>query len=275
MGKKIALALGSGGARGYAHIGVIREIERQGHEIVAIAGTSSGALVGGVYAAGGLDEFTDWVTSFSQRDVLMLLDPVLKGPGAIRAEKVMSVVRKILQGKRIEDLNIEYTAIATDLYSAREVWFKTGPLHAAIRASIAIPSLITPANIDGRVMIDGGLLNPVPVAPLASANADLIVAVNASAHGHEKLSSTLVAESNNQNHDEIERLLSVPSDVSTFQILMKSMDVVQNSVTRYQLANHPPDVLIEIPMSSCGMLEFYRAKEMIQLGEELTKEKFR
>lgn len=175
--RRVALALGSGGARGYAHIGVIEELEERGYEIVSVAGSSMGAAVGGLYAAGVLDEYSEWVRTLTQRDVLRLLDPRLKAPGAIRAEKIMTHVSELLGGARIEDLPIAYTAVATDLLARREVWFQRGPVDVAIRASIALPSFITPVMLNGRLLVDGGLLNPVPVAPTAAARADLTVAV--------------------------------------------------------------------------------------------------
>jgi NTE family protein len=174
---RVALALGSGGARGYAHIGVIQVLEERGYDIVSVAGSSMGAAVGGLYAAGVLPGYTEWVRTLTQRDVLRLLDPTLKAPGAIRAEKIMSRVSELLGGMRIEDLPIAYTAVAADLISHREVWFQDGPVDVAIRASIALPSFITPVMLNGRLLADGGLLNPVPVAPTAAARADLTIAV--------------------------------------------------------------------------------------------------
>jgi len=175
--RHVALALGSGGARGYAHIGVIEVLEERGYEIVSVAGSSMGAAVGGLYAAGVLGEYTEWVRTLTQRDVLRLLDPRLKAPGAIRAEKIMARVSDLLGGARIEDLPVPYTAVATDLIARREVWFQRGPVDVAIRASIALPSFITPVMLNGRLLADGGLLNPVPVAPTSAARADLTVAV--------------------------------------------------------------------------------------------------
>ncbi len=174
---RVALALGSGGARGYAHIGVIQVLEERGYDIVSVAGSSMGAAVGGLYAAGVLPAYTDWVRTLTQRDVLRLLDPTLKAPGAIRAEKIMSRVSELLGGVRIEDLPVAYTAVAADLLSHREVWFQDGPVDVAIRASIALPSFITPVMLNGRLLADGGLLNPVPVAPTAASRADLTIAV--------------------------------------------------------------------------------------------------
>jgi NTE family protein len=175
---RIALALGSGGARGYAHIGAIDVLEERGFEIVSIAGASMGALVGGLYAAGKLDGYTEWARSLTQFDVFRLLDPSLSAPGAIRAEKVFARVSELLDGAVIEELPIPFTAVATDLLARKEVWFQRGPVDVAIRAAIAIPSVITPVVLNGRLLVDGGLMDPVPIAPTASANADATIAIS-------------------------------------------------------------------------------------------------
>jgi NTE family protein len=193
--QRIALVLGSGGARGYAHIGIIEVLEEHGYEIVSISGTSMGALVGGLHAAGGLKTYADWVSRLSQRDVLRLLDPSLKAPGAIRADKVLSRVDEILGGVRIEDLPIPFTAVATDLLARKEVWFQRGPLFAAIRASIALPSVIPPVMLNGRLLADGGLMNPIPIAPTAAAHADATVAVSLAGEPHAQASRGPVQES--------------------------------------------------------------------------------
>ncbi len=175
---RVALALGSGGARGYAHIGVIRELESRGHEVVGVAGASMGAVVGALHAAGRLDDFEEWVLGLTQRDVLRLLDVSFVGGGAIRANKIMSVISGMLEDTRIEDLAIPYTAVATDLRARREVWFTRGPVDVAVRASFAIPSVVTPAIVGGRLMVDGGVTNPVPLEPLSSVESDLVLAVS-------------------------------------------------------------------------------------------------
>jgi NTE family protein len=175
---RVALALGSGGARGYAHIGVIQVLEERGLDVVSVAGSSMGALVGGVHAAGRLDAYAVWARSLRQRDVVRLLDVSLSAPGAIRADKVLARVRDLLGGVRIEELPIPFTAVATDLAARKEVWFQHGPVDAAIRASIAIPGVITPVVLNGRLLADGGITNPVPIAPTASARADVTIAVS-------------------------------------------------------------------------------------------------
>src|SRR5580704_13411943 len=177
---RVALALGSGGARGYAHIGVIHELRDRGYQIVGIAGSSMGALVGGLQAAERLDEFADWARSLTQRAILRLLDPSITAAGALRAEKIIDVVRDILGSATIEQLPIPYTAVATDLLAGKSVWLQRGPVDEAIRASIAIPGVIAPYAIDGRLLADGGILDPLPMAPIAAVNADLTIAVSLS-----------------------------------------------------------------------------------------------
>ena len=174
----MALALGSGGARGYAHIGVIEVLTERGYDIVGIAGSSMGAMIGGLQAAGRLDEFSDWAKSLTQRTILRLLDFSISAAGVMRAEKILDTVRDILGPVTIEQLPIPYTAVATDLLAGKSVWFQRGPLDEAIRASIAIPGVIAPHAIDGRLLADGGILDPLPMAPIAAVNADLTIAVS-------------------------------------------------------------------------------------------------
>jgi NTE family protein len=179
-GNRVALALGSGGARGYAHIGVIIELQKRGYEIVGIAGSSMGALVGGLQAGGKLDEFAEWAKSLTQRAVLRLLDPKITAAGVLRAAKILDAVRDILGEVTIEELPIPYTAVTTDLIAGKSVWLQRGPVDEAIRASIAIPGVITPHVLDGRLLADGGILDPLPMAPIAAVNADLTIAVSLS-----------------------------------------------------------------------------------------------
>lgn len=178
MAKSVALVLGSGGARGYAHIGVIEEIERRGYAIKCVAGCSMGAVVGGIYAAGGLTAYRDWVSGLDYLDVLRLLDFGFGHLGAIRGERVFGKIFEILGDVNIESLPIAFTAVATDLTNQQEVWFQQGCLHQAMRASAAIPSVFAPVRQGNRVLVDGGLLNPLPINPVVSAHCDLIMAVN-------------------------------------------------------------------------------------------------
>ena len=182
MKKTVALVLGSGGARGYAHIGAIEEIERRGYDIRCIAGCSMGAVVGGIYAAGKLQEYRQWIESLDYLDVLRLVDVSFR-MGAIRGDKVFGQIRRIVGELNIEDLRIPYTAVATDLTHQKEIWFQEGCLHQAMRASAAIPSLFTPVMKGNRMLVDGGLLNPLPIVPVVASHCDLVVAVNLNGTG--------------------------------------------------------------------------------------------
>ncbi|KYC21921.1 MULTISPECIES: patatin-like phospholipase family protein [Pseudomonas] len=180
MSKRVALVLGSGGARGYAHIGVIEEIERRGYDIACIAGCSMGAVIGGIYAAGKLEDYRNWIESLDYLDVLRLVDVSFR-LGAIRGDKVFGQIRKIVGEINIEELRIPYTAVAADLTNQQEIWFQEGCLHQAMRASAAIPSLFTPVMQGNRMLVDGGILNPLPIVPVVSSHCDLIIAVNLNA----------------------------------------------------------------------------------------------
>jgi NTE family protein len=208
MNKRIALVLGSGGARGYAHIGVIEELERRGYDIACIAGCSMGAVVGGIYAAGKLKEYREWIESLDYLDVLRLVDVSFR-LGAIRGEKVFGQIRDIVGEINIEDLRIPYTAVATDLTNQQEIWFQEGCLHQAMRASAAIPSLFTPVMQGNRMLVDGGLLNPLPIVPVVSSHCDLIVAVN--------LNST------NQKHYQLPVIERAPAVKKRFDNLINSL----------------------------------------------------
>ena len=180
---KVAIALGGGGARGYAHIGVLEELAARDYQVVRVAGTSMGAVVGALFASGHLPEFTEWALELRRRsDVLRLLDPNVSGPSPIKIERVLSRVNEIIGVQRIEDLPIPFTAVATDLWARREVWFNSGPIDPALRASIAIPGVFPPIALNGRLLVDGGVSNQVPVSVLASSVADLTVAVTLDGH---------------------------------------------------------------------------------------------
>ena len=182
-GNKVALVLGSGGARGYAHIGVIEALEARGFEIISIAGCSMGALICVIYAAGKLPEYREWVCTLDYLDVLKLVDVTWSPMGAMRANKVMNKLEELVGERLIEELPIPVTTVATDLVRQREVWFQNGSLLQAIRASIAVPGVITPVHVGDQVLVDGGLLNPLPMMPILAAHeADFVVAVNVTAH---------------------------------------------------------------------------------------------
>ncbi|MGQ4879516.1 patatin-like phospholipase family protein [Billgrantia sp. LNSP4103-1] len=307
LGKRVALTLGSGGARGYAHIGVIEVLEARGYEIVAISGCSMGSVIAGVHAAGQLEAYRDWVCQLDYFDVLKLVDVTFSPMGAMRGNKVMSKLEELIGDILIEDLPIPLTTVATDLVRQREVWFQAGPLLRAIRASIAIPGVITPVHIGESTLVDGGLLNPLPITPTVSAHADMVLAVNVTAHSARPVSleDLLPPGEQEEAEDEAEAAARKWMDVrgatrwlfdgfggpeasetvgkagrsasgrrawGRLDMILASFDITQASLAKYKVAGYPPDVLIEVPKTVCGAFEFHRAEALIRLGRHLTME---
>jgi len=273
----VALALGAGGAKGLAHIGVIEEIEAQGYAIVAIAGSSMGALIGGIHAAGKLDVYRDWVCALAKLDVLRLVDWTFSGGGLIKGEKIIETMRALVGDVRIEELPLAFTAVATDIERGREVWLSRGGLFDAIRASIAIPTVFRPHLIDGRRLVDGALLNPVPVTPLIRESADYLIAVSVdgpavAATPPEPPVQPATAENGYRHRigEFIGRMIprgeSQPRAPGTFDLLTQSMDLMQANLSRLRLAAYAPDLLIQLPHNMALAYEFYRARELIELG---------
>jgi len=272
----IALALGAGGAKGLAHIGVIEELEAQGFEIVAIAGTSMGALIGGIHAMGKLDVYRDWVCALAKFDVLRLVDWTFSGGGLIKGERIIGTLRGLIGDTQIEELPLTFTAVATDLDRGREVWLSRGSLFDAIRASISVPTVFRPHQLHGRRLVDGALLNPVPVTPLVAARADYVIAVSvdgaAEATITEAAPRSPLAESSYRHKigEFIGRLLpqgeSQPRAQGTLDTLTQAMDLMQANLSRLRLAAYAPDLLIEMPRNIANAYEFYRARELIERG---------
>lgn len=262
---KIALVLGSGGARGLAHIGVIEELLEANLRIDYISGCSMGALVGGIFAAGKMDVYKDWAKSLEKRDVLSLLDIAIGRAGLLKGERLIGVLTELIGEHKIENLPIGYTAVATDLLDQREVWLNRGSLFDAIRASIAIPTVFTPHRIGGRLLVDGGLLNPIPIAPALNHRTDFIVAVNLNAtRGSERW----------RNSPRMQTAEESPSKgdlPGIFDVLSMSMDTMQNAIARLKLAGYTPDLIVDVPRDACSFYEFYRAAELIDLGRECAR----
>jgi len=277
--RTVSLVLGSGGARGLAHIGVIDWLTENGYEIRSIAGSSMGAMIGGIYAAGKLDVYTRWVLALQRLDVIRLLDLSFGSTGLFKGERVIGVLKELIGDRNIEDLPVPFTAVATDIQNGKEVWLSRGPLFDAIRASIAIPTIFTPHTIEGRQLVDGGLVNPIPIAPTLRDRTDLTVVVNASAPPAGDLATPLLGEDPDDDATGIYRQRIVKfiaelthrrkvkkEEMGLFDILSRSMDTMQDLIARFQLAAYSPDVVIEIPRDVCSVYEMYRARELIELG---------
>ncbi len=275
--KRVSLVLGSGGARGLAHIGIIRYLNENGYKIESIAGSSIGALIGGFYAAGKLEEYEEWVRTLDALDIIKLLDFEGEG-GLLSGVRLMKRLEEFVGDVKIEELPITFSAVASDIENEKEIWIKEGRLLDAIRASIAIPMFFAPFELGGRRLVDGGVLNPVPIAPTFGDDTELTIAVNLAAKMQHKDLLGKPTKKEIGFKQTIESYLSKLSlrkgilQKSLFAVAQKSFDTMQADISRIKLAAYPPDKLIEIPRDLCGMLEFNRANEIIEYGYEKAKE---
>ncbi|HDZ08524.1 patatin-like phospholipase family protein [Pseudohongiella sp.] len=279
----VALVLGSGGARGLAHIGVIRALHDSGrYDIKAVSGCSIGALIGGLYAAGKLDVYEKWATGLSATDVWGLLDFSFTKTGIFKGDRLMEKLGELVGDQDIERLDITFSAVASDIEHRREVWLDTGPLFDAIRASIAIPGFFTPVSRNGCTLVDGGLLSPLPIAPIVRVGSSHLIVVTLNGEKNNELSlpdgkKTTDREQGSQSwlqgFKERFGLESRTEDSdSGIDILSNSLEAMQDRIARYQMAAYRPDKLIEIPVNACEALEFHRAEEMIKLGYKITRD---
>jgi NTE family protein len=301
---KVALALGSGAARGWSHIGVIKALEEMGVRINMVAGTSIGSLVGAGYASGRLAEIEQWVLGMNRWEVFNLLDFGFNHGGIIGGEKVFNRAREEFGQRNIEDLPITYGAVATDLYSGREIWLREGDLYDASRASCAMPGVLSPKSFDGRWLIDGGLVNPVPVSLCRALGADFVIAV----HLNSQLNSKALQRRGRSipPQTEAEQLEKEKADMEVqdnengffdnmwsgskeyldsfkerfrnngekapgmFSVMASSIDIMQERITKARMAGDPPDILVQPKLGHIGIMEFYRGQEAIDLGYETT-----
>lgn len=282
--KTVSLVLGSGGARGLAHIGVIRWLEEHDYEIRSISGCSIGALVGGIYAIGKLDEFERWVRVITRRDIFALLDPALDRGGLIKGDKIIHTLKALVGEASIETLPISYTAVATNIKSGKEVWIRKGPIFDAIRASISLPLLFTAFSYRGQILIDGGVVNPVPTGPTFGDETDLTIAVNlcaASDAAVAPVQTVVKSEQPSALRETINRFVGRVSSSSVassergldmYDIAYQSFDAMQGSIARQKLAAYPPDIVVEIARNCCRTLDFDRANELIALGYQKMEE---
>lgn len=275
----VALVLGAGGARGLAQIGVIEALEERGFDIVAVSGSSSGALVGGIFAAGRLRAFDERIRAMSRRDFLRLLDPGWRRSGLLRGTRLVDALREVVGDPAIESLPVEFTAVAVDLQRQREVWLREGPLWDALRASFAIPGLFTPHRVNGRALVDGGLLSPLPIAATRLSDAHRLVAVDM--HGWPRRPPGVPAQPDAPPQEEslagrigdwFERRAANgdgeqdAAGMAVPEIMARSLDTMQAQISRVQLALDPPELVIRIPRDACSFYEFWRAAELIDIG---------
>lgn len=289
--KRIALVLSSGGARGLAHIGVIDELADRGYEITSIAGSSMGAFVGGLYATGNLNKFRDWVVNLDKLNVFNLVDFTLSSQGFIRGERVFDRMRKLkmIPQVNIEDLPIKYVAVSADIINNCEVVFTQGDLFKAIRASISIPNVFTPVAIDGGLMVDGGVLNPIPINRIPRTDNDILIAVDLNSLVpyskpimpkkkkeievvHSEKVNTLIKKwdelFSSNHHEAIEKSDVKRLKLGYFDILTRSIQLMQSKLSQQTIDTYNPDVLVSVSKYACSVFEFYKGEEMIAYGRE-------
>lgn len=274
MSKRVGLVLSSGGARGVAHIGVIEGLLDRGHEITAISGSSMGAVVGGVYAAGKLKEYKDWICNLDKIDVFKLMDFTLSSQGFVRGEKVFNEMKKFVEDQNIEDLGIPIAIVATDIVDGKEVVFNSGSLYKALRASAAIPSFLKPSIVNDKELVDGGVINPIPINHINKDNVDIVVISDVNANipnglpPQEKKTASRWDEIIAKWNDFFPELKSSKSKrLSSFDLIARSVDLMQDKLSDYMIEAHKPDVVVKVSRDACGTFEFHRSKELIAHGK--------
>ncbi|MEN8303439.1 MAG: patatin-like phospholipase family protein [Campylobacterota bacterium] len=277
--RRVSLVLGSGGARGMAHVGIIKWLEEHGYEIESISGCSIGALIGGFYASGKLDIFTEWIEEVDGIDLLKLLDFSGSG-GFVSGDKIVAKMEELVGDCLIEELAIKFTAVATDIDAEKEVWINKGSLLGAIRASTSLPLFFAPYLYNDKQLVDGGTLNPVPIAPTFHDTTDLTIAVNLGGEADKEL-SLIEEEAELTFGDKIKEYMSdisVPDSIATengmFYVANKSFETMQSTIARMKLSAYPPDIEIIIPRNLCGIFEFSRAEEIIAYGYDMCEKSF-
>lgn len=280
----IGLALGGGAARGWAHIGVIRALEQAGIKPDIVCGTSIGALVGAVYATGELNRFEQWVLGLKISDVVSYMDVSLSS-GLLKGKRIMEFFRRDYADRAIEDLPIPFAAVATSLKTGAEVWLRDGSTLEAVRASIALPGLFEPSLKNGVILVDGGLVNPVPVSLARAMGADFVIAVDLTA---DILSQKLDRDDrkdmlDDKNIDWLTKLQDgldalVPAFAeegtslpSMLDVISSSINIMQVRITRSRMAGDPPEIIVAPHLAHIDLLDFHRAKEAIEEGEQAMK----
>ena len=271
----VALVLGAGGARGLAQIGVIEELEARGFPVAAVAGSSIGALIGGLYAAGKLADYRDWLTPLERSDILRLLDPAFSAPALFRGERILAEMRRIAGSPRIEDLPVPLTVVAVDLMRPREVW---------LRGSLAIPGVGTPHVVRGRELVDGGILAPLPITATRLSGAHRLVAVDMHswpARPPGGLAQPAASEMPGEMPSLFGRWLRRFGDrvdgaearaMGFTELMARSLDTMQAQIARVQMALDPPEIVIRIPRDACQFYEFWRARELVELGRRCARQ---
>jgi NTE family protein len=278
MKQKVALVLSGGGARGIAHIGVIEELEKQGFEITSIAGASMGALVGGLHALGTLGVYTEWLCALDKMKMFRLVDFSFRGQGLVKGEKLFNKLHEFIEDALIEDLKIPYAAVAADIINKKEVVFANGSLLDAIRASIAIPTILSPVKTKDGLLVDGGVVNNLPIDHVTRTPGDILVAVNVNAEiPAEKLllngngaatKQSVYQEKMRGFYDYLHKInpLAREEKFGYFEILNKTISLINYRNCQLSLEKYSPDILVNVSHECCASYDFYKGNEVIEIG---------
>ncbi len=276
--KKVSLVLSGGGARGIAHIGVIEELEKQGYEIVSISGTSMGSLVGAVYSLGKMEEFKNWIYTMDKLDVFKFIDFTLSSQGLVKGDRVFNKIKEFIPDKNIEDLKINYSATATDITNKKEVVFTKGSIYEAVRASVAIPTVFTPVKMGNSLLVDGGIINNVPINHVKRSKNDILVVVhvNADIPARKPFISENEEDIRQSSHLEkikkfnAELIKSNPKfknkELGYFKLINETIGLLTCQISKMMIERYPPDILINISRESCNIFDFYKAEELVEIG---------
>ncbi|MBU1017714.1 patatin-like phospholipase family protein [Patescibacteria group bacterium] len=266
--KKVGLALGGGGARGCAHIGVIKALTEAGIPIDCIAGTSIGSFIGGIYVAGDIDELERYFLKIKWKDVVKHFDPVIPKKGFFEGGKICQLIDKLLKHKSFQKNRIPFRAVATDLFSGKEEILKNGSLTQAIRASVAIPGIFTPVKRGSTYLIDGGVVNPVPVNVVRNMGADIVIAVDLN---HNFIKEKMATKrSYGKDKGRIYKWLA-PTHPNIIDVIESSIYMMQDKLTEKNLLIHKPDFLIRPSLRSASIFDFHKAKGLIEEGYKKTR----
>jgi NTE family protein len=281
MKRNVALVLSSGGARGCAHIGAINVLQEHGFRITSVAGTSMGALVGGIFATGRMKEFAEWISSLDIKEVLKLTDFSISRKGLVKGKKVIEAIKEIVPDCNIEDLEVPFCAVATDIIKGTKMVITKGKLYDAIRASISIPTVFQPFEKGGKYYVDGGLMNPIPVNRVKRNSLDILVVVDVNSPDiveKKKKKKTEPAATGKYSarirkiEEKISNLIpeKTEDDLGLFSLSNRSISLMMRKISDLTLEKDEPDILISIPKDSFSTYDFYKAKDIIKAGEEAT-----
>ncbi|HPE34996.1 MAG TPA: patatin-like phospholipase family protein [Bacteroidales bacterium] len=276
MGKSVALVLSSGGSRGLAHIGAINELVKQGFQITSVSGSSIGSVIGGVYAMGKIREYTEWVSTFNKRNVWSLMDFTPAINGLLKGERVFDKMKTFIPDMNIEDMPIPFAAVATDILHEKEVVFTKGSFYEAARASIAIPAVFTPVKYADTILVDGGILNPIPIDYVSRKDGDLLIVINLYSNKKNDIPKDTNTDNRyvNRSKNAISKLMSTGDkrSIGYYSLLSSTTSTMVHKIAKMSIQQHKPDMVINIPYDSANTFDFYKAKELIQLGESAAKE---